>query len=108
MGKYVYARHGITFNIPALLPSTGVSTYFVTVVYIHPKGNTQEAYTVIFDVIQRLQSISTDAPNFILWDFNHMTLKKTLKNFCPTRQDRTLDICYGSIENVYNLFLFLL
>lgn len=45
-------------------------------------------------------------PNFILGDFNHVSLEKTLTNFyqyvsCPTRRGKTLDLCYGSIKNAF-------
>lgn len=63
---------------------------FITTVYIHPKADSVSASSTIFDVVQRLQSISPDAPNFVLGDFNHVSLKQTLKTFhqyvsCPTR-----------------------
>ena len=79
---------------------------FLTAVYIHPKANAASASSTIFDVVQKLQSISPDAPNFILGDFNHVSLKKTLTNFqqfvtCPTRRDKTLDLCYGSVRDAY-------
>ncbi len=83
---------------------------FLTVVCIHPKANAAAASSVIFDVVQKLQSVSPDAPNFILGDFNNVSLKKTLKDFyryvsCPTRRDKTLDICYGSLKDAYKSIL---
>ncbi len=53
---------------------------FLTTVYIHLKADPASASSTIFDVVQKLQSISPEAPNFILGDFNHGCLKKTLKN----------------------------
>lgn len=56
---------------------------------------------------QSLQPTSPDAHNIILGDFNHCNLKKTLTSFffqyahCPTRHDKTLDLCYGSIIGAY-------
>lgn len=78
---------------------------FITTVYIQPKTNAAPACNTIFDVVQKLQSISPDAPNFILGDFNHVSLK-TLGNFyqyvsCPTRRDKTLDLCHGSVKDAY-------
>lgn len=35
---------------------------FLSVVYIHPKANFKNANEVLFSVLQRLQSISPDAP----------------------------------------------
>ena len=79
---------------------------FITVVYIHPKANNVIASNTVSDVVQGLQNISPEAPNFILGDFNHVSLKKTLPNFyqyitCPTRQHKTLDLCYGNIKGAY-------
>ena len=47
---------------------------FVTVVYIHPKANTQTAADTIHKVIQRLQSLSPDAPCLLMGDFNNCKL----------------------------------
>ncbi len=74
--------------------------------YIHPKANAASASKIVSDVVQELQSISPDAPNFVLGDFKHISLKKTLTNFyqyvtCPTRRDKTLDLCYGSIKDAF-------
>ena len=53
---------------------------FIATVYIHPKTNAASA-SRIYDIIQKLQTISPEAPNFILGDFNHVSLEKTLTNF---------------------------
>lgn len=79
---------------------------FITVVYIQPKANPASATCTVFDVVQKLQSISPEAPNFILGDFNHVSLKQTLKTFhqyvsCSTRRGKTLDLCYGSVRGAY-------
>lgn len=79
---------------------------FVIVVYIHPKADAKAAADIVFKTVNKLQSISPVAPNFILGDFNHCNLKKTLNSFyqyvtCPTRRDKTLDLCYGSIKGAY-------
>lgn len=49
--------------------------------YIHPKADPAAASSTVFEVVQKLQAISPDAPNFILGNFNHVSLKKTFKNF---------------------------
>jgi len=61
---------------------------------------------MILHTVQKLQSLSPDAPNIILGDFNHCSLNKNLKGFykyisCPTRQGKILDQCYGSITGAY-------
>ena len=79
---------------------------FVTVVYIHPKANVDRAAQHICDVTQKLDSLSPDAPKFVLGDFNQCKLNKCLPTYqqyvtCPTRMDRTIDLCYGSVPNAY-------
>lgn len=78
---------------------------FVVIVYIHPRAN-EEASESILQVTQKLQSVSPDAPIFVLGDFNHCSLKKTHKNFyryvtCPTRHNKTLNMCYGSVKGAF-------
>ena len=78
----------------------------MTVVYIHPKANVDRAAQHICDVAQKLDSLSPDAPNFVLGDFNQCKLKKCLPTYhqyvtCPTRMDRTIDLYYGSVPNAY-------
>lgn len=42
---------------------------FTTTVYTHPKANPAKATSAIFDVVQKLQSLSPETPNSILGDF---------------------------------------
>ncbi len=81
---------------------------FVTVVYIHPRENEDNAAREIERVVHELQSVSPDAPSLILGDFNNCTLEKSLGHFnqcvtCPTRKDKILDLCYGSIKGANHL-----
>lgn len=90
---------------PAYLPRE-FPQIFITVVYIHPKANETSACEQILRVVQKLQLISPDAPNLILGDMNHCSLKKTLRDFhqyvtCPTRQNKILDMCYGNVKDAY-------
>ncbi len=78
---------------------------FLTVAYIHPKANAKNAVTTIQKVTQKLQSLSPDAPCFVLGDFNHCNLK-SMNTFyqyvsCPTRLDKTIDLCYGAVNGAY-------
>lgn len=78
----------------------------MTVVYIHPKADAVSATNTIFEVAQKLQSISPEALSFILSDFNHVSLKKALAHYyqyvtCPTKRKKTLDLCYGSVRDAY-------
>lgn len=78
----------------------------MTVVYIHPKADAVSAASTIFEVVQKLQSISPEAPSLLLGDFNHVSLKKTLPHYyqyvtCPTRRNKTLDLCYGTVKDTF-------
>lgn len=80
---------------------------FYTLVYIHPRADASAASQLIADVTHRLDTISPGSPKFILGDFNHCTLSKTLRTYeqyvtCPTTlRNTTLDLCYGSVTGAY-------
>jgi hypothetical protein len=80
---------------------------FFTLVYIHPRANANTASQLIADVTHRLDTISPDAPKFILGDFNHCKLKKVMKNYeqyvtCATTiKNTTLDLCFGTVPQAY-------
>ena len=80
------------FYLPSEFPQL-----FITVVYIHPRAHAPSACKTVYEVVQKLQSISPESPAFILGDFNDVSLKKLVPNFhqyvtCPTRRDKTLDL----------------
>lgn len=90
---------------PFYLPR-GFPQIFITTVYIPPKANPTSSISTIVDVVQNVQNISPEAPHFVLGDFNHVSLKKSLKTFyqyvtCPTRREKTLDLCYGTIKAAF-------
>ena len=79
---------------------------FFTVVYIHPRANTERARELIMNHTHTLDSISPDAPKFILGDFNNCSISKSLKTYeqyvsCPTRKNKIIDLCYGSVTGAY-------
>lgn len=89
------------FYLPRAFPQI-----FVTLVYIHPRANAISTTRDIVETVRKLQNIGPDVPNFIMGDFNHCSIGKALANFhqyvtCPTRHDKCLDLCYGSIEGAY-------
>ena len=60
----------------------------------------------ICDVTQKHDALSTDATKFILGDFNQCKLVNCLStyhkyNTCPTRINKTIDLCYGSVPTAY-------
>lgn len=74
-------------------------------VYIHPKANVKKAQEIIYNLSQRLETISPDVPKFIMGDFNNCNAKKSLSTYyqyvdSPTRT-KTLDMCYGTVQNAY-------
>ncbi len=42
---------------------------FITIVYIHPRANFRAVENIIYDVVDRLENIATDAPKFVSGDF---------------------------------------
>lgn len=90
------------FYLPGEFPQI-----FFTVVYIHPKANFDRALDTIFILSQKLESLSPDAPKFILGDFNNCNLKKCLSAYyqyvdCPSRKNKFLDLCFGSVKGAYS------
>ena len=74
--------------------------------YIPPRANYNRATSLVQTHIQKLESISPDAPKFVLGDFNGSSLKTVLPRYdqyvkCTTRKDKTIDLCYGNIRNAY-------
>ncbi len=99
-----------TWNRQQCLCILIIPQLFVTVVYIHPKANENDAAETLLHVMHKLQSLSPDAPNIILGDFNNCTLSKTFRNFyqyltCPTRYNKTMDLCFGSVKGAYKSLL---
>ncbi len=50
-----------------------------------------------------------DAPNFVMGDFNHCKMVKSLSGLyqyvtCFTHYKKCLDLCYGSVKGVYTSF----
>ncbi|KAJ4918957.1 hypothetical protein JOQ06_010009, partial [Pogonophryne albipinna] len=80
---------------------------FFTIVYIHPRANASAATQLIEEVTNRLDSLSPEAPTFILGDFNHCQVHKTLKTYeqyvtCPTTLNKsTIDLCYGTAPGAF-------
>ena len=76
---------------------------FVTLVYIHPEADKDVATGLIHDTVAKQENIAPDAPKLILGDFNNCALKQTLPQYhpyvnCPTRKEKTIDLCYGNIK----------
>lgn len=79
---------------------------FVTVVYIHPNAIRNNATDTLKKTVNKLQSDFPDAPKLILGDFNTCDVRHIMLDFHqyvsgPTRRNKTLDLCYGSIKDAY-------
>ena len=79
---------------------------FVVLVYIPPSANYNRAVSLVQSHVQKLESITPDAPKLILGDFNGCTLKSALPTYeqyvkCATRRDKTIDLCFGNIKHAY-------
>ena len=82
---------------------------FVTGVYIPPWACQARAAQQVADTVRELQLLSADAPNFVVGDFNNTELRPYLATYeqyftCPTRQDKTIDLCYGNIPRAFRSF----
>ncbi|KAK0131527.1 hypothetical protein N1851_033782 [Merluccius polli] len=80
---------------------------FFTLVYINPRANVASVNQLIAEVTNRLDALSPDAPKFILGDFNHCQVQKTLKTYeqyvtcATTKKNSTIDLCYGSVPGAF-------
>ncbi|TWW77451.1 hypothetical protein D4764_12G0008410 [Takifugu flavidus] len=77
-------------------------------VYIAPTANGATACEKIHSVAARLQTKHPEALLIISGDFNHVTLDSTLAALhqvidCPTRNNRTIDLLYTNIKEVYGV-----
>ena len=79
----------------------------ITVILIYVPGpDFKTAAERITESFNEAVSRSVDQPVFILGDFNSCDLSPhlpTLQQYitCPTRLNRTIDLCYGNIESAY-------
>ncbi|XP_071959521.1 uncharacterized protein [Antedon mediterranea] len=79
---------------------------FLTVCYIHPNANIDNASETISSTVHRYETMAPDAPQIILGDFNKCTLKDVLPTYeqaisVETRGSATLDLCYCNVKNAY-------
>ena len=78
----------------------------ITIVYIAPDANANNALAVLHDTITSQQRRYPDAVHVVAGDFNHVDLKKVLPKLyqhvkCATRGNNTLDKVYSNIKNGY-------
>lgn len=78
------------------------------VVYIPPRAEPEVACDVIHESVTRLQIQYPDALFVISGDLNHVNIAPHLPGFvqyvdCPTRYNKTLDLCYVNIKDAYKV-----
>ena len=97
------------------LLAVGLCTYYlpcefshaiVVAVYIPPSANLMSACDVIHSTMAGLQTAHPTALIIISGDFKHVSIKKTLLKFtqyvtCKTRGEKTLDLLYANVKDVY-------
>ncbi|GFR74977.1 endonuclease domain of the non-LTR retrotransposon LINE-1 [Elysia marginata] len=74
--------------------------------YWSPQANAKQAEEDITSVVNKQQTKSPDSVVLITGDFNQCTLSSSLPTFhqyitCPTRNNKTIKLCYGNIEEGY-------
>ena len=107
--KYNYCLPDVELITVGLLPHYLPREFpqiFVTVVYIHPRADINNAASTIYEIVHDLEKQSPDALQLIMGDFNKCDLKPVLPHYhqyvdIPTRGNRTLDKCYGNVADAY-------
>ena len=80
----------------------------LNVVYIPPQANARQAEDHITSLVHDQLNISPDSIVLIAGDFNHCTQGASLPTLhqyvtCPTRNNKTLDVCYGNVKDGYKI-----
>ncbi|KAJ8033946.1 hypothetical protein HOLleu_24335 [Holothuria leucospilota] len=75
----------------------------VTAVYIHPKANADNVRDQLKATISLIENSYPDAANLIMGDFNRCKIGDIVPTYTqyidlPTRNNNTLDLCYGNIK----------
>ena len=82
------------------------SNIVVTLVYIPPSGNANNAEVALSDVIMKSENKYPDAINIITGDFNHCEFSMCIPHYQQcinfnTRSEKLLDLFYCNIKNSY-------
>ena len=88
------------YYLPRELPKVTV-----IVVYIQPNANTRISSDVLYENVNKQLSKTPDGAVFVTGDFNKC-VPDCLHNFTQyidvnTREDKTIDLCYGNIPGAY-------
>ena len=83
----------------------------LNIVYISPQTNARQADDHITSLVHDQLNKSPDSIVLITCDFNHCTLGTSLPTLhqyvtCRTRNNKTLDVCYGNVKDGYQKFNF--
>lgn len=78
------------------------SCVHVLVVYAPPSGNKSNAESLLSDMVHTARTQNPEAVVFLMGDFNTVRLPRSMKLHQlvskPTREQRTLDLCYSNIK----------
>ena len=82
------------------------STIYAVLVYVPPSANYTVAAETITQHMNELDHLSPSAPKLLLGDFNGCSLRSYIPTYkqyvtCPTRGNKTIDLCYCNIKNAY-------
>ncbi|XP_055863995.1 uncharacterized protein LOC106080210 isoform X1 [Biomphalaria glabrata] len=104
--RIMFVKHLLALSLRPFYLPRDFGVIYIVLVYVPPTAKTEVAAAIIADVVHEFQTRSPDAPVVILGDFNKCTLKVDLPTFyqhisCPTRENRTLDLCYCNIKGAF-------
>ena len=91
------------YYLPRDFPKINLNVVYV---YIPPQANARQAEDDITSLVHDQLNKSPDSIVLITGDFNHCTLGTPLPTLyqcvtCPTRNNKTLDVCYGNVKDGY-------
>ena len=81
---------------------------YVTVVYVPPSANANEAAEIISNCASYMDDNCPDGVNLLMGDFNRLDVNDHIPNYhqyvhCNTRGDHTLDLFFCNIPNAYKV-----
>lgn len=76
-----------------------IKVHFVCVLYIPPSRNASRAASQIADCVYHQLQRKPEAPIFVVGDFNHCSLNKSLPGFYQYL--KCVDKCYSNIKDAY-------
>ena len=90
---------------PYYLPREYTHVIF-NAVYVPPSADASVASRTISDCLHEQATQHPDSVRLVMGDFNHCSLASSCPQMmqyitCPTRLEKTIDLCYGNVKNAY-------